>query len=70
MAAAVIVLFVLIKLQMMAVRDSPDLSEFLVTNFEIPQFTNMMKLKLAFLFIARWQMPLDILWEHFFEVFT
>jgi hypothetical protein len=55
---------------MLAVRDSPDLSEFPVTNFEIPQFTNTTKPKLAFLFIARQQMPLDILWEHFFEVFT
>lgn len=52
---------------MLAVRDSPDLSEFPVTNFEIPQFTNTTKPKLAFLFIARQQMPLDILWEHFFE---
>ena len=70
LAGAAVVLIVLIKLQMLAVRDSPDLPEFPVASYEIPQVTNTTKPKLAFMFIARRHMPLDILWEHFFEVNT
>jgi len=33
-----------------------------------PQIRDPLKPKLAFLFLARHVMPLDILWEHFFEV--
>ncbi|KAG0626476.1 hypothetical protein M758_2G129200 [Ceratodon purpureus] len=67
LAGAAVVLIALIKLQMLAVRDSPDLPEFPVASYEIPQVTNTTKPKLAFMFIARCHMPLDILWEHFFE---
>lgn len=70
MGGAAFVLFVLIKLQMLVVRDSPDLPQFPATDFVIPQFSNTTKPKLAFMFIARQHMPLDILWEHFFEVNT
>lgn len=34
------------------------------------QISDPFKPKLAFLFLARHFMPLDILWEHFFEVGT
>jgi hypothetical protein len=52
------VIFALVKLQ-----DS-------VTHEEVhpPQIRNPLKPKLAFLFLARHVMPLDILWEHFFQV--
>lgn len=33
-----------------------------------PHSRNSLSPKLAFLFLARHVMPLDILWEHFFEV--
>ena len=69
LAAAGFVLFVLLKLQMLAMPDSPGLPESpVLTNLENPQFTNTTKPKLAFMFIARQHMPLDILWERFFEV--
>lgn len=51
------VIFALVKLQ-----DS-------VTHEQVhpPQIRNPLKPKLAFLFLARHVMPLDILWEHFFQ---
>lgn len=33
-----------------------------------PQIRDPLKPKLAFMFLARHVMPLDILWQHFFEV--
>lgn len=67
---AAIVLFFLVKLQTLIVRDPPDLAELPESSFEIRRFSNTTQPKLAFLFLARQHLPLDVLWEHFFEVCT
>lgn len=59
--------FFLVKLQTLIVRDPPDLAELPESSFEIRRFSNTTQPKLAFLFLARQHLPLDVLWEHFFE---
>lgn len=53
-----LVIVALVKLQDLVVLDKVS----------IPHIRDPLKPKLAFLFLARHVMPLDILWEHFFEV--
>lgn len=52
-----LVILALVKLQDLVVRDKAS----------VPHIRDPVKPKLAFLFLARHVMPLDILWEHFFE---
>lgn len=67
LVGAAIVFFFLVKLQTLIVRDPPDLAELPESSFEIRRFSNTTQPKLAFLFLARQHLPLDVLWEHFFE---
>jgi hypothetical protein len=53
-----LVIIALVKIQDLVARDKVS----------IPRIRDPWKPKLAFLFLARHVMPLDILWEHFFEV--
>lgn len=53
-----LIIVALVKLQGLVQRDV----------MESPPIRDPLKPKLAFLFLARHVMPLDILWEHFFEV--
>lgn len=65
-----LVIIVLMKLQEVVLRDTLEYPE--PTFSETLQITNnnSTKPKLAFMFLARRNMPLDILWDHFFEVPT
>jgi len=62
-----LVIIVLMKLQEVVLRDTLEYPE--PTFSETLQITNnnSTKPKLAFMFLARRNMPLDILWDHFFE---
>jgi len=61
-------LLVLMKLHSLIMPDSTDLEDYSLKNFKVWEHSNSTKPKVAFMFIARQQMPLDILWEHFFDV--
>lgn len=60
-------LLVLMKLHSLIMPDSTDLEEYTLKNFEFWNNSNSTKSKVAFMFIARQRMPLDVLWEHFFD---
>ncbi len=66
--SSLVILF-LLKLQSLVLDDSLD--DVLLTSHRdtgSTEYRNSTKPKLAFMFLARESMPLDILWQHFFEV--
>ncbi|KAH8953907.1 hypothetical protein BDL97_08G052400 [Sphagnum fallax] len=65
--SSLVILF-LLKLQSLVLDDSLD--DVLLTSHRdtgSTEYRNSTKPKLAFMFLARESMPLDILWQHFFE---
>jgi hypothetical protein len=66
--SSLVILF-LLKLQSLVLDNSLD--DVLLTSHRdtgSTEYRNSTKPKLAFMFLARESMPLDILWQHFFEV--
>jgi hypothetical protein len=64
-----LVILFLFKLQSLVLDNSLD--DVLLTSHRdtsSTEYRNSTKPKLAFMFLARESMPLDILWQHFFEV--
>ncbi len=61
-----LVIFVLLKLQALVVDNSMD--DVLKNRHDLAHQNSAKPNKLAFLFLARESMPLDFLWQHFFEV--